>query len=115
MKILSVLISTPVPAGGTLLSDPTMDMSVANTPSARFNKELNKHNEQVALAKLLNSEVILIGDSLIAGLSRYKTVWKKYFLSRNVANFSIGGDRTQHVLWRSKNLKNFNLGPRSLS
>src|SRR6185312_3578540 len=30
-------------------------------------------------------------------------VWKRFYGPRNVANFGIGGDRTQHVLWRIQN------------
>ncbi len=31
------------------------------------------------------------------------TVWKRFYGPRNAANFGIGGDRTQHVLWRIQN------------
>ena len=34
---------------------------------------------------------------------RQATVWDRYYGPRNAANFGIGGDRTQHVLWRLEN------------
>ena len=46
---------------------------------------------------------LLIGDSIIAGLSRYPEVWKRYFEPLNALNCGIGGDRVQNVLWRCIN------------
>jgi len=54
------------------------------------------------LAKCSKSSILLIGDSLIAGLSRYDFVWQKYFFRRNTLNCGMGGDRTLNVLWRSQ-------------
>lgn len=47
--------------------------------------------------------VLMIGDSIIKGLTRYPSVWRKYFGSLNCLNFGVSGDRVQHVLWRLKN------------
>ena len=47
---------------------------------------------------------LLIGDSIIYGLSRYKNVWNKYFGFSKTVNCGISGDKTQHVLWRAENL-----------
>jgi beta-glucosidase len=45
--------------------------------------------------------VLFIGDSITAGwLSAGKDVWKKYYGAYDPANFGVGGDRTQGVLWR---------------
>ncbi len=32
-----------------------------------------------------------------------RTVWEKFYGQRNAVNLGIGGDRTQHVLWRLQN------------
>ena len=48
--------------------------------------------------------MLLIGDSIVAGLSRYKTVWNKYFKPYKALNCGIHVDRTQHVLWRADDL-----------
>ena len=46
---------------------------------------------------------VLVGDSLVNGLARYHRVWSKYFEPLRALNFGVGGDRTQHVLWRIEN------------
>ena len=56
------------------------------------------------LSKILHPSVLLIGDSTIAGISRYKTVWIKCFKPYKALNCGISRDRTQHVLWKAENL-----------
>jgi len=46
-------------------------------------------------------DVIFIGDSITQGWEgNGKNVWQKYYGKRKCLNFGVGGDRTQHVLWR---------------
>ena len=45
---------------------------------------------------------ILIEDSIAAGLARFSDVWHNFF--HNALNVGIGGDRTEHVIWRIDNL-----------
>jgi len=50
------------------------------------------------------ARVIFIGDSITQGWEgEGKAVWAKYYAARNAINLGIGGDRTQHVLWRLEN------------
>lgn len=50
------------------------------------------------------AQVIFIGDSITQGWEGSgKEVWEKYYAPRNAINLGIGGDRTQHVLWRLDN------------
>jgi lysophospholipase L1-like esterase len=50
------------------------------------------------------SQVIFIGDSITQGWEGSgKAVWEAYYAHRNALNLGIGGDRTQHVLWRLDN------------
>ena len=78
---------------------------MASIPSQRYNKPnwLILHNNHCLLAKNSNATTLLIGDSIIADLSRYPSAWNKYF-GNNSVNFRIRGDRVQNVLWRSINL-----------
>lgn len=47
------------------------------------------------------ARVIFIGDSITQGWEGAgKEVWAKYYAHRHAVNLGIGGDRTQHVLWR---------------
>ena len=57
-----------------------------------------KFNERV---KQGNVDLMFIGDSITQGWEGAgKDVWDKYYGKRNAVNLGIGGDRTQHVLWR---------------
>lgn len=50
------------------------------------------------------SQVIFIGDSITQGWEgEGKDVWARHYAHRNAINLGIGGDRTQHVLWRLEN------------
>jgi beta-glucosidase len=50
------------------------------------------------------AQVIFIGDSITQGWEgEGKDVWATYYAPRNAVNLGIGGDRTQHVLWRLDN------------
>jgi lysophospholipase L1-like esterase len=47
------------------------------------------------------ANLVLIGDSITQGWEGAgKEVWAKYYTPRKTLNAGIGGDRTQHVLWR---------------
>ncbi len=51
-----------------------------------------------------NVDLLLIGDSITQGWEGAgKDVWAKYYTPRHAVNLGIGGDRTQHVLWRLDN------------
>ena len=53
-------------------------------------------------AKEKEPEVLFIGDSLIQQLAQ-REIWEKFFEPLHCQNFGIGGDQTQHVLWRMQN------------
>ena len=50
-----------------------------------------------------DTQVLFVGDSITQGwegVNGGSNVWKKYYVPRKAVNLGIGGDRTQHVLWR---------------
>ena len=60
-----------------------------------------KMNERV---KQGHVDLVFIGDSITNGWDgKGKEVWQEYYGHRNAVNLGIGGDRTQHVLWRLQN------------
>ena len=79
------------------------------TPQTRFSKKnwLNFHHNHCSKLAKYTFETILIGDSIVAGLSRYQNVWDKFLKSLKDLNCGIGGDRIEHVLWRALNLPIF--------
>jgi len=71
------------------------------TPNAGFMKA---HGRFLEVAKKGGVDLLFLGDSITAGWAKNGAdVWAKRYESRNAANFGIGGDRTQHVLWRVEN------------
>ena len=48
--------------------------------------------------------MLLIRDSIVAGLSRYQKVWKKYFKLYKSLECGVPGGRSQLVLWRAGDL-----------
>ena len=79
-------------------------MSNCCTPADRHFKAgwHDTHKYHRSLTKTSNTDVVLIGDSIIAGLTRYRDIWKEYFGPLKALNFGVGGDHTQNVLWRAK-------------
>jgi beta-glucosidase len=58
----------------------------------------NSINKRVAEG---NVDLVFIGDSITQGWEgNGKEVWEKFYVKRHAAYLGIGGDRTQHVLWR---------------
>ena len=67
---------------------------------------MNRHEQfnKNVQANQGNIDLIFVGDSITQGWEgRGKLVWEKYYGHRKALNLGIGGDRTQHVLWRLDN------------
>lgn len=77
----------------------------ATTPAPRDKNWMKRHdliNERVKATK--DSQLLMIGDSITQGWEgNGKDVWAKHYAPRKALNLGIGGDRTQHVLWRLDN------------
>ncbi len=72
------------------------------TPEPRKDAWWQKRQEQInANVAKGGAQLLMIGDSITQGWEGAgKHVWEKYYGNRNAVNLGIGGDRTQHVLWR---------------
>jgi len=64
---------------------------------------MQAHERFVEIAKKGDTGLLFLGDSITAGWGGQKATWEKAFGEYKPANFGIGGDRTQHVLWRIEN------------
>ncbi|MFA5265416.1 MAG: GDSL-type esterase/lipase family protein [Opitutaceae bacterium] len=69
------------------------------------------HREHVETARRGEAELLVIGDSITEGW-RNTAAWGKYFGAYKAANFGIGGDETQNLLWRLENGAVGNLKPK---
>ena len=74
-------------------------------PTPREGSWMDLHRSFLARAKRADKEpinLLFLGDSITQGWND-NAIWNRFYGPRNAANFGIGGDRTQHVLWRIKN------------
>jgi len=70
-------------------------------PAPREGNWMKRHESFNERVKQGNVDLIFIGDSITQGWEGAgKNVWAEYYAKRNAVNLGIGGDRTQHVLWR---------------
>ncbi len=75
----------------------------AVVPTLR-NDWLIRHNGFVADAQKGGIDLLFVGDSITDNWRRPgKAVWTTRYEPLKAANFGIGGDRTEHVLWRLQN------------
>jgi lysophospholipase L1-like esterase len=73
----------------------------ATTPEPRTGGWVQRHEQFLKRAARGDVDVLFLGDSITQGWEGAgKDVWAKHFEPLKAANFGIGGDRTQHVLWR---------------
>ena len=74
-------------------------------PSTRFSKAnwLELHLKHCSFLTNGKCATILIGDSIVAGLSWYQNIWNRNF-SFNTLNCGIVGDKVWNILWRAHNL-----------
>ena len=74
----------------------------ATTPAPRTGRQIQRHELINSRIRQNEPDIIFIGDSITAGWERAGAgVWVESYGGRNAAN--LGGDRTQHVLWRLEN------------
>lgn len=73
-------------------------------PVPRDAKWMKRHEQINARAVPGGVDLLFIGDSITQGWEGAgKAAWEKFYGSRKAMNAGIGGDRTQHVLWRLDN------------
>ncbi len=73
-----------------------------NTAIKPAMKNPERHQQFMNIARKGNVDVLFLGDSITDGW-RGQKLFKERFEPLKTANFGIGGDRTQHVLWRLQN------------
>ncbi len=98
---VATLIALAASAATSVAQDKPNDAVVPVPRDGNWMKRHDSFNERV---KKGNVDLLLIGDSITQGWEGAgKVAWEKYYTPRNAVNLGIGGDRTQHVLWRLEN------------
>ena len=67
---------------------------MALIPTERFYKSnwVEYHHNHCSMIKDSKLNTLLLGDSIVVGISRYPNVWNEYFTPINMLNLGIGGD-----------------------
>lgn len=109
---LSGCATQPTPADIAFASVAQKSHSALAPESRSADWWMSRHkafNQRIAKG---NVDLILIGDSITHGWEGQPDLWAKYYAPRNAVNLGIGGDRTQHVLWRLDNGNIDNIDPK---
>jgi lysophospholipase L1-like esterase len=89
-----------LPAPPAAPAIPDASAAIPKTGNARF---FEMHEQFLARGKSGPIGVLFLGDSITEAWRRPTHIWEHYFGKYQPANFGIGGDQTQHVIWRIEN------------
>lgn len=111
LLISAAQAQTPAPATKPAAPAVVMPVQAPDVAAVKYGKDgkinpgfIASHEKFVGLAKEGKAQLVFLGDSITAGWAgNGKEVWAKAFGGYTPVNFGIGGDRTQHVLWRIQN------------
>jgi lysophospholipase L1-like esterase len=99
LPTLALLLALPL---ARAQEQPKIDASAAiekNDPTGNFQW---MHKSFLARAKQ-PMDILFIGDSITAGWIKAPHVWDHFYGMHRPANFGIGGDKTENVIWRIEN------------
>lgn len=83
------------------LADSAKPLALSPAPHPGKEKLHASFNE---ISKKGEAPLVFLGDSITQGWGgKGKAAWEQYWAPMGAANFGIGGDRTEHVLWRLAN------------
>jgi beta-glucosidase len=99
-SLLSAFALLTVASSVVVAADPPSTV----VPVPREGGWVERHNSFNDRVKKGDVDLLLIGDSITQGWEGAgKDAWAKHYTPRKAVNLGIGGDRTQHVLWRLEN------------
>ena len=112
---------TPTPGTAARATTPTttraQDPDGPSRPTLRTTRQdrfLALHESFLKRGKEGPIDIVFLGDSITERWTSAPQVWNRYLGKWKAANFGIGGDRTQHVLWRVENGELDGIKPRVL-
>jgi lysophospholipase L1-like esterase len=112
-KLLLVVLACVLlgATSGRMAADDRPAGSTATRPAPRDAGWKKRHEGFVAMAKKGGVDLLFLGDSITdlwggeghRDASQGGEIFRQEFEPLKAANFGIGGDQTQHVLWRIQN------------
>lgn len=91
--ILTLSLAVLVPLGWGA----NATVGLAKNGSAKF---FRLHAEFLERANEGPVGLLFLGDSITEGWKKVPEIWEKNYGRYQPANFGIGGDRTEHIIWR---------------
>lgn len=101
-------------AAPAVAAAPTLVDASAAIPKTGSERFFKLHEEFLARAKSGPIGVLFLGDSITEGWKKAPHIWDHYFGKYQPANFGIGGDQTQHVIWRIENGELDGINPKAV-
>jgi lysophospholipase L1-like esterase len=95
--VLPYLVAAVTLASAALAANTAIE-PVSNAGNAYW---MARHQAMNARVQQGHVDLIYVGDSLVQLYEQQgKDTWDRYYAPRHAVNLGIGGDRTEHVLWR---------------
>lgn len=114
MKTLSALLVASALCLSGISAAHAQTANPATNPVPR-NDWIARHEGFNAIAKKGDVDLLFLGDSITDGWrGNGKAEWDRRFAGLKAANFGIGGDKTEHVLWRLQNGNLDGIRPKAL-
>jgi beta-glucosidase len=99
----SAVAQTNAPGTNAIAVQPAVHTNTAIIPVSRTGSATNRQSLvlQRARENAGNYDIEFIGDSITQGWEvAGRNVWQQFYGQRKCINMGVGGDQTQHVLWR---------------
>jgi lysophospholipase L1-like esterase len=101
MKLHAILLASLCVAA-TSFAETAKNLAI--DPKPREGGWVKRHESFNVISKKGEAQLVFLGDSITQGWEgNGKEVWGKTWAPLKAANFGIGGDRTEHVIWRLQN------------
>jgi beta-glucosidase len=120
LGILAIATGSPAALAQTKTeTKPQAPPEKATEAAPRPGGWMKTHERYLERIKQGNVDLVFLGDSITAGWGENdrkgngQEAWKRLYAPRNAVNLGIGGDRTQHVLWRIENGEVDGIKPRA--
>ncbi|HEY0008462.1 MAG TPA: GDSL-type esterase/lipase family protein [Tepidisphaeraceae bacterium] len=100
-RLISIVLAGFL-SSAALHAEPPPHVNTAAVPTNRGTDEY--HQALNAIAAKGDIDLLFVGDSItMAWKSDGRGVWDERYAPLKAANFGLGGDKTEHVLWRMQN------------